>query len=632
MPSPSPRVPSARVAAVRGLGLGLVATLGLVAAACGDEGGGAPTCGVAGATQSCVCSGGEAGAQSCQADGAWGACDCVPAACEGVSCLRGGVCVVEGGAPRCDCPPSTFGGDCGGFCPTGPLEAVACNAPGVVGQWYAIDPAVGAGQAVCERAREFAFRPEATASRVELWFARKADLGSQPSVDDFTAVPMRDDDGDGMWLATALIATGEPVLYGFRVDGGDGIAPAPSAPLDGETGLSVANELPCEAEPERLACGALFGDGIISVDCPGAAAGCDGDVVSGPWFGVALRERRAVTEVRVRSDWHTKRPATWELWAADAPRATPASGARLVATGVGRSAPWQCVSGEPCDDPAVPDACCPDGRAAPQRIAEGALIPKWETYATDAVVGQYFFFRVVDTEYPHALILQELALGGHACLDTGGRFVPPECDPLAVGEAAGCAAGAWCAPGMGSDLATPACVAGGPQARGQACALLPCDASEEICAQFQCEAGLACAANLGVQFETCEVACDPLDPAATCPATKPVCVPATAGDATLPWGTCHRTPCEVPYGAGECPSGSWCSPVGLTTDPVWPVCRPIDAPEEGAACAAGCPEHSVCVDGGCVRLCVPPGSSLIGPACPSGTTCETVTEDIGRCE
>ena len=607
------------------LGLAAAASLALVilTGACGG-GSGASTCGVAGATQACLCGGGVSGAQSCQADGAWGACACVPGPCEGVTCKGGGVCVVNGNnKPLCDCPAGVFGGDCGGVCTASALTVAACDTVTTPGQWYPLDPETPPTQAPCERPHRFAVRFDGAGSVTALT-APKTDT-PPAAMGDFTQTPMTDGNQDGTWEAAVLLVAGTPNYVAFLIDGAVGVDN--TQPVDPDTGLNLLTLPACDAAPDRLPCGVLFGDGTTSVSCATTGPGCVGTAVTGYWFGVALPTQRAVTELRFRSDWWRKRPAAWELWASDDATVTPDSGASVVAIGEGRPAPWECVTGEPCDDDAVPEECCPDGRGQPQRVPEGAHIAKWDVHPVMETRAQFFYFRVASTVQTDELVLEGLELVGHDCPATGGYYPPPGCEVYGVGPAAGCPADAWCAPGMGPDLATAGCAPIGPQALGDQCARGPCSDTEP-CREFQCGAGLVCTSDVG--YEACTLPCDPLNPAAACPAGASTCVPATSGDATLPWGGCEADPCQVPFGHGECPSGSWCNPF-LGGAPSPGHCAPVGtaAPADRCDGATPCAENATCLLGRCATLCDTTGAVSGAPTCTSPFDCVDLDVDSG---
>ncbi len=126
-----------------------------------------------------------------------------------------------------------------------------------------------------------------------------------------------------------------------------------------------------------------------------------------------------LSELWWQADWWSKRPDRVLVQvASDASFAD----AETVAELTGNEAPYQCVTGEPCGGN-VPDACCPDGRDRPQRIADGALISLWDIHAVGAGYGRYWRVLIDNTYSPADLILVSMQTFGHGC--PGGLG----CDP-----------------------------------------------------------------------------------------------------------------------------------------------------------------------------------------------------------
>lgn|GEM_PF-2918205 len=589
-----------------------------VVGACGGDG--PATCGVAGATQSCVCPSGATAGQTCQVDGSWSVCGCVDPVCEGVTCDHGGACVAEGGAAMCDCPAGTFGAGCGGVCEAEPIPLNACSASLASDRWYTKFN----GTQLCFLRRAFAVDAPG-AGRVDLII--QTDYGATAPYQHPT-VPMSDDDGDGRWEVPLLLTEGKRWIYVFDVDGSQRLDPG--VPTDPDTGGSLIETPACEALPSgALPCTGLLGDGDVTVSCASGGPDCadDGGADDGgvdAWFGVVLPWRRVVTQLRFRSDWWQKRPTTWELWASDDPAQVPGAGARLVGSGDGHAPPWECVSGEPCDDPAVPDACCPDGRTSPQRVPADGHIAKWDVHPVDGA-GKYFFLRVVGTQDGETLILDDIALDGHDCFTTGGTFPQPACAVGGVGVDAGCRDGEWCAPGAGPDAASPGCTTVGTSAAPDLCARVRCDdpAAPSCPTLDLCPAGELCLD--GASYRSCAAVCDPAG-ADTCGPAR-ACTPATSGDASLPFGTCQAVPCDRPFGAGACGPGAWCVPESETSG----VCQASGSGATGDSCEAGCAANHICAGPRCDLLCATDGTFPDAPSCAGTDVCVGLLPGLGVC-
>jgi len=113
--------------------------------------------------------------------------------------------------------------------------------------------------------------------------------------------------------------------------------------------------------------------------------------------------------LRFMSDWHTKRPETWELLASD-------DGVyyTLVLSAKSNSSPWHCVHDAPCTA-AVPVECCP-GHLMQDTSAVGDYFPKWDDFRFTGAVARYWRFRVLSMETPDFLELWDLEFYGNRCL------------------------------------------------------------------------------------------------------------------------------------------------------------------------------------------------------------------------
>ncbi len=149
------------------------------------------------------------------------------------------------------------------------------------------------------------------------------------------------------------------------------------------------------------------GDGVCSFEGACSTSGCVIDL----WWGFDLGAVRTISRVRFLSDWWSKRPKNYEIWASDNPSDVPFAGASLVATAVGHQNPWRCVAGESCLDPSVPDACCPNGRDAPQ-APPSTTNAKYDSRDFPAHAARYWYLVVRDTYAVTDLTLREVTYWG----------------------------------------------------------------------------------------------------------------------------------------------------------------------------------------------------------------------------
>lgn len=183
-----------------------------------------------------------------------------------------------------------------------------------------------------------------------------------------TATALTDADGDGGGETSIALPPGEH-RYKFIVDG---VAEAdPGNPFnepDGAGGTqSVLTAGDCaQADAGGPGCRWLFAaGGSLSHHCASpktgcaASADCPDGCVSDVWIAVDLGARRAVTDLRFRSDWWARRPKGWELWVSDSMLRGPQTGAALVTTGSGQQAP-----------------AVRDGRGVLQRGARRRVLPQ----------------------------------------------------------------------------------------------------------------------------------------------------------------------------------------------------------------------------------------------------------------
>ena len=142
-----------------------------------------------------------------------------------------------------------------------------------------------------------------------------------------------------------------------------------------------------------------------------AAEGC----ISRVSFRYDLGQPQSVQRMRYRSDWWNKRPHHWELWASNSTQDVPQNGAQLVANGIGKPAPWGCVTGEACTDD-VPIECCPNGRNNPQdTVNVGTFYGKYDEATFGATEARYWYFVVVDTYEKNWFIQDEFELFSDIC-------------------------------------------------------------------------------------------------------------------------------------------------------------------------------------------------------------------------
>lgn len=191
--------------------------------------------------------------------------------------------------------------------------------------------------------------------------------------------------------------------------------PVPSERLRPVTCTSTHPDLPdaCERtvdEPESS-----LG---MTLDCNASPEACDFETgTCTPQRGCikdftlmyALAQERTADHFRFHSDWWSKRPREWELWASSDESITPDSGATLVLSGTGRRNPWVCVAGESCASSDVPDVCCPDGRDAPQN-PPNETTPKYDESPFVPTTARVWWFRVVNTYDTDTLMMFEVEL------------------------------------------------------------------------------------------------------------------------------------------------------------------------------------------------------------------------------
>ncbi|MEZ4269706.1 MAG: glycogen-binding domain-containing protein [Myxococcota bacterium] len=375
-----------------------------------------------------------------------------PPECQSVACGNGGACVVQGGSGVCECPPGTDGAGCETLCPAAPLTIAACSSLAAPGVWWH-----GPAAEDCGTARLFKLTA-AGASEVLL----SGDFnGWAPTA--ATATALTDADGDGGWETSIALPPGEH-RYKFIVDG---VAQAdPGNPFnepDGAGGTqSVLTAGDCaQADAGGPGCRWLFAaGGSLSHHCASpktgcaASADCPDGCVSDVWIAVDLGARRAVTDLRFRSDWWAKRPKGWELWVSDSMLRGPQTGATLVTTGSGQQAPWQCVTGEACSSEVPADECCPNGAAQPQQIPDGALISKYDDTHLPPAAGRFVWFNIADTYDPTSLLFEDLQLQGNDCIPGAPAPTPTPCAPNP------CFAGVTCTVTGGATYSCGPCPAG----------------------------------------------------------------------------------------------------------------------------------------------------------------------------
>ncbi|PKN59217.1 MAG: hypothetical protein CVU56_01695 [Deltaproteobacteria bacterium HGW-Deltaproteobacteria-14] len=220
---------------------------------------------------------------------------------------------------------------------------------------------------------------------------------------------------------------------------------------------------------------------------------------------------------------------------------------------------------------------------------------------------------------------QTCQLGGAWTACGCANVDPQACEVGGVGVDAGCRAGEWCAPGRGSDAASPGCTTIGTAEIGRICHEHRCEdtAAEDCYLDALCPVGAVCDGS-GV----CAALCDPA--AASCgPAMA--CTAATDGGATLPYGTCDRARCEHPFRAGECGPGAWCSPNWL--DGVGGSCVATGDAATGEPCGAGCAANNLCNGGFCEAVCAAGGAFPDAPSCAGAMVCAAFGDGVslGTC-
>jgi hypothetical protein len=334
--------------------------------------------------------------------------------------------------------------------------------------------------------------------------------------------------------------------------------------------------------------------------CTTEGEGCEGGCVSF-LIALGLDDAYAVDRVDWRADWWSKRPEDVRFSVG----AFVEEGVAFerVTDFVGNPAPWQCVTGEACSEE-VPDECCPDGRGAPQRINDGALLSLWDIHRPPTPVsGEVFGLEIVNSYTRDSIILQGMRLFGSTCL--GGLA----CDPSVEDCGNPCGPGeAW----DGEGCADIDGCADSPCFDGVPCADVPAPGSGFECGS--CPEG----------FEGDGVTCTPVDCTPECPdwrqCVRGECAPrpcsAGCGEGTCFEGTCMEPSscedeCRARYGGGR----TWrCDGSGYCT---------IRECARGTECGAGVdcvsdPDNNTRGPGGVGvfdQSCVDGGSSPCGGSC-----------------
>lgn len=405
----------------------------------------------------------------------------------------------------------------------------------------------------------------------------------------------------------------------------------------------------------------------LSIDCSATpdSGGCAGDQVSNADFAFTFANPIAISEVRLLSDWWTKRAKQWEVWRSDTVGEGPGTGATLVASGVAQENPWQCVSGEACDE-YTPDDCCPNGRDQPQSIEEGALLSKHDILHFPADTSSVWWVRVVDAWGGGQLLLSDVRLGspqcgagtacldspcypGVTCVDEGSGPVCGQCPSGTEGDGITCTpidgcANNPCFPGVNctDSNGSPVCGPCPSGTEGDGITCTPIDG----CADNPCYPGVSCTNDGGNAVcgpcpsgtEGDGMSCSPIDgcadnpcfPGVTCTSSggNPSCgacpsgfegdgvscadIDGCAGNPCYPGVTCtDRQAPQTGFDCGPCPAGL--SGNGITCEV--PPCSSDSNCSGGQSCFEGS-----CVSGSCENNC----ASTYGPDawdCGSGGSC-----------
>ncbi len=202
------------------------------------------------------------------------------------------------------------------------------------------------------------------------------------------------------------------------------------------------------------------------------SAGCVDGAIQNADIGYAFDSAVTLSSVRLLSDWWSKRPTTWEVWTSDSLDVTPDSGATLVASAAARVAPWQCVTGEACDDN-TPDHCCPDGRDQAQRIDEGALLAKYDQVSFAATEASVWWVRATSSASGSSLLFMET------------EFRSPQCDTADACAANPCFSDEVTCTNTAEGYICGACPSG-LEGDGESCS------EADGCASNPCFAGVTC--------------------------------------------------------------------------------------------------------------------------------------------
>jgi hypothetical protein len=122
-----------------------------------------------------------------------------------------------------------------------------------------------------------------------------------------------------------------------------------------------------------------------------------------------------IDQVRLRFNWFNPRPVDVELWVSDDPSVTPDSGAALVGTFPLAPKGHRCVTGDPCDVD-VPDACCPDGRDAPQDTRDvGQAHWKYDIIEPPSTTARMLYVRMPVSHDADFIQLAEVGVYERLC-------------------------------------------------------------------------------------------------------------------------------------------------------------------------------------------------------------------------
>ncbi len=184
---------------------------------------------------------------------------------------------------------------------------------------------------------------------------------------------------------------------------------------------------------DRIIDGVLDSAGLI-IDCNASETDpshCTDGAVDTADIHFVFDEAEMIHQLRFASDWHSKRPDVYEIWASDSAAEGPGTGGTLVATVTAERTGTQCIEGDACTGE-IPSWCCPDGRDAVQRL-DGHQRATYDIAQFTPFEASHWWIRVVTSQGPRFVSFY------------GVDFMSPDCSaPHPCNNS--CAPGVTCQP------------------------------------------------------------------------------------------------------------------------------------------------------------------------------------------